>query len=73
MFGLGAPEMIVILVVALVIFGPKKLPEMGRSLGKSIREFQNAAKSVKEGIEDEMKDVKEAGNAVKDALEDKKS
>lgn len=43
-FGVGLPEMAVILVVALLVFGPKKLPEIGRSLGKAIRGFQEASK-----------------------------
>ncbi len=42
MFGLGAPELIVILVVALLIFGPGKLPEIGGALGKGIRDFRKA-------------------------------
>ena len=42
MFGLGMPELILILVIALVIFGPSKLPEMGASVGKVIREFRSA-------------------------------
>ena len=41
MFGLGMPELILILVISLVIFGPSKLPEMGASIGKAIREFRN--------------------------------
>ncbi len=44
MFGLGMPELILILIIALVIFGPSKLPEMGSSVGKAIREFRNATK-----------------------------
>ncbi|GAB4381334.1 MAG: hypothetical protein Kow00121_39610 [Elainellaceae cyanobacterium] len=43
-FGIGLPEMALILVLALLIFGPKKLPEIGRSLGKAIRGFQEASK-----------------------------
>jgi sec-independent protein translocase protein TatA len=43
-FGIGLPEMVLILVVALLIFGPKKLPEIGRSLGKGLRSFQDASK-----------------------------
>lgn len=43
---LGLPELIVILVIALVIFGPKKLPEMGKALGSSIKEFKKATKDV---------------------------
>lgn len=42
MFGLGAPELIVILVVALLIFGPGKLPEIGSALGKGIKDFRKA-------------------------------
>ncbi len=42
MFGLGVPELIVILVVALIIFGPGKLPEIGSALGKGIRDFRKA-------------------------------
>ena len=44
MFGLGMPELILILVIALVVFGPAKLPEMGASIGKAIREFRNATR-----------------------------
>ena len=43
-FGVGLPEMILIMVLALLVFGPKKLPEIGRSLGKAIRGFQEASK-----------------------------
>lgn len=43
-FGIGLPEMVLILVIALLIFGPKKLPEIGRSLGKALRGFQDASK-----------------------------
>ncbi|MFK0731981.1 MAG: TatA/E family twin arginine-targeting protein translocase [Gloeotrichia echinulata GP01] len=42
-FGIGLPEMAVILVVALLVFGPKKLPEIGRSFGKALRGFQDAS------------------------------
>lgn len=42
MFGIGATELIIILVLALVIFGPGKLPEVGRAIGRSIREFKSA-------------------------------
>lgn len=44
MFGLGVPELLIILVIGLVLFGPGKLPDVGKALGKSIREFKNANK-----------------------------
>lgn len=56
MFGLGVPELMVILVIALVVFGPSKLPQIGSGLGKAIRDFK---KGVTGGEEDEAdKEVK---------------
>ncbi|HSF73903.1 MAG TPA: TatA/E family twin arginine-targeting protein translocase, partial [Microcoleus sp.] len=43
-FGIGLPEMAVIFTIALLVFGPKKLPEIGRSMGKAIRGFQDASR-----------------------------
>jgi TatA/E family protein of Tat protein translocase len=57
MFGLGVPELIVIFVIALVVFGPKKLPDLGRALGKGIAEFKRATEEVKETIETEVRSV----------------
>jgi len=51
MFGLGMPEVILILVIAMVVFGPSKLPAMGASVGKAIREFQIAVKEPVSVIE----------------------
>lgn len=50
-FGMGLPELGVIAIVALLIFGPRKLPEIGRSLGKTVKSFQKAARE----FEDEFK------------------
>jgi len=58
--GLHWPELIVVLVIALLIFGPKKLPEMGASIGKSIKEFQRGMKEVTQPKDDEKNAPKEA-------------
>lgn len=50
MMGLGIPEIILILVVALIIFGPGKLPEIGKAFGKSISEFKKAATEITKDI-----------------------
>ena len=55
MFNLGMPEIIMILVVALIVMGPKKLPEMAKSLGKGLREFRKAADDLKESVEKDLR------------------
>jgi len=52
---LGIPEMIIIAVVALIFFGPRKLPELGRSLGKSLAEFKRASNDLKNSLDDEIR------------------
>lgn len=61
---LGMTEILIILLVALLLFGPRKLPELGRSLGQNIREFQRGAKNIREEFErsadvKEFKEIKE--------------
>ena len=56
MFGsLGMPELVIILVIALIIFGPRKLPELGRSLGKRIGEFKKASNELRSTLDEEIR------------------
>ncbi len=76
MFGnIGLPELIIIFAIALLIFGPKKLPEVGKSIGKAIREFRRTSDEIKDKIEEEIraeefKDLK--GEITKDLEDDDK-
>jgi len=55
MFGsIGVPELLIILAIALLIFGPKKLPEVGKSIGRALREFRKTSDEIKGKIEDEI-------------------
>lgn len=54
MGNLGMPELLLILVLALLLFGPKKLPEIGKQLGKGLGEFKRASNDLKRSIEDEI-------------------
>jgi sec-independent protein translocase protein TatA len=59
-FGIGLPEMALIFVVALLVFGPKKLPEIGRSLGKAIRSFQDASNEFQSEFKREAEQIEQA-------------
>jgi sec-independent protein translocase protein TatA len=56
MFGpIGMPELVIILTIALIIFGPRKLPELGRSLGRSLHEFKRASNELRNTLDDEIR------------------
>jgi TatA/E family protein of Tat protein translocase len=59
------PELIVIFLVALLIFGPKKLPEIGKTIGRGLAEFKRASDDLKKTIEDEIEEGKREASAVK--------
>ncbi len=68
MWNLGFPEIVIIFIVALVIFGPRKLPELGRSLGKGLSEFKKASNELKRTWEDEVEAVKHEVEVEQDEL-----
>lgn len=70
MFDLGFQELIVIFIVALLVFGPKKLPELGYSLGKTMNEIKKAFQSAKSEMEKEIHEVKETVDDVKQDIKD---
>jgi sec-independent protein translocase protein TatA len=66
-FGIGLPEMALIMVVALLIFGPKKLPEIGRSMGKAIKGFQEASKEFENEFKREAERIEKTVNTSMEA------
>ena len=62
MFGIGMPEMLLILAVALIVIGPKKLPDLAKSLGRAMGEFKKATSEIKQsiGVDSDFKEVKES-------------
>ena len=59
-FGIGLPEMALIFIIALLVFGPKKLPEIGRSLGKTLRSFQDASSEFQDEFKKEADKIEKA-------------
>jgi len=71
MFGsIGIPELIVIFIIALLVFGPKKLPEVGKSVGKALREFKKASDELRNKVEEEINasEIKTEIKSVQDDL-----
>lgn len=69
MFGpIGMPELILIFLVALLVFGPRKLPELGKSLGRGLAEFKRASDDLKRTIEDEIEQGKHQVSEVRDEV-----
>jgi TatA/E family protein of Tat protein translocase len=75
MFGIGMPEMLLILALALIVIGPKKLPDLAKSLGRAMREFKRATSDFKETLagDEDFSDVKQAfddiGTDIKDTVD----
>ncbi len=67
MFGIGMPEMLLLLAVALIVFGPKKLPELAKSMGRALGEFKRATSEIKDNIEEQtgLGEVRDSLNEVK--------
>ena len=78
MFGIGMPELLLILAIALIVIGPKKLPDLAKSLGRAMREFKKATNEFKETIQidEDLSDVKKAfdglGEEIKESVSTKK-
>jgi sec-independent protein translocase protein TatB len=75
MFGIGMPELILILAIALIVIGPKKLPDLAKSLGRAMREFKKATNEFKETlqIDEDLTDVKKAFDGLNKDIKDSAS
>jgi len=72
MFGIGMPEMILILALALIVIGPKKLPDLAKSMGRAFREFKQATNEIKDsmGIDNELQEVKNSLNDINTGIKE---
>jgi Tat protein translocase TatB subunit len=70
MFGIGMPELLIILALALIVIGPKKLPDLARSLGRAFNEFKKATQEIKDSLDldEDLKEFKKPLNDMRDNL-----
>jgi TatA/E family protein of Tat protein translocase len=66
MFNIGLPELLIIVAIALIVFGPNKLPELAKAFGRAMREFKKATEEVKESFEAETKELEEYKHTLTD-------
>jgi TatA/E family protein of Tat protein translocase len=66
MFNIGMPELLIIVAIALIVFGPNKLPELAKAFGRAMREFKKATEEVKESFEAETRDLEEIKSTLTD-------
>ncbi|MFC7684788.1 twin-arginine translocase TatA/TatE family subunit [Ureibacillus sp. GCM10028918] len=67
---IGVPGLVIILVIALILFGPSKLPQLGKAVGQTLKEFKNSTKDVVDDVTGEFKEVKEEFTLVDNKKED---
>lgn len=70
MFDIGLQELLVILVIALIVFGPNKIPELAKSFGKALREFKKATQEMRNSMEEETEEFKNSKNQLPNLMEE---